>query len=676
MFKKLSFLLGLSFLTTTTVFSQNQQKIDSLIIVVSKLPVDTNLVNTYEQIAKLYLRTQIDSAKVYAHKMIIISEQINYEKGSAMGNQWYGQAFYLQGNYDTALVYFTKTKDLFEKSGKNTLWAHSIAVIANVYSMTDKFDTAMFLYEKAIEIHKANNDVFSESKTMLNLARIYFRTGNYTKAKELFYKVRLNFKILDNARWLATTENSIALLYKKLENFDSAISTYNRVIKYYHLVNNYPRLGGLYTNIGSLYNAMGNYDKALDAFNKSLEYRYMVNDTRGLAITKMNMASLYLTIEQYDSIISYLESSRRIFEESNSNHPLTSNLLITGEYYLKINQLIKAEEMYLTAYKISDKYNLKENQKDAAHSLSKVYEKMQEFENALKYARIYKIQYDSLINTENIKAQTVSEEGYKYKLQLLEMEQEIDKEQLQKGYLIIIGSAVILFLILLIFYWRKLQKTKFLQIEQKNQLNIQNARLQTQKEERKRVANILHDNLAHIILNSQSQIKNLINKTDDPKPKQTLTQIEENLDFMNKLAKVASYELAFSFVLEENLTDQIQKYIQRVQHSHSPKISFHHSNKTEFEMLPDETKINVFSVFQEMLGNAIKYAKAGHIGISLIWDDGKTTLQVDDDGIGFNYDEERHGQGFPNMKERAAKLDGTFTYESEIGFGTKLIFVV
>ena len=173
-----------------------------------------------------------------------------------------------------------------------------------------------------------------------------------------------------------------------------------------------------------------------------------------------------------------------------------------------------------------------------------------------------------------------------------------------------------------------------------------------------------------------SQVKKLITKTTDPKPKQTLIQIEENLDFMNKLAKVASYELAFAFVLEANLVDQIQKYIQRVQHSHTPKISFHHSDKTEFEILPDEVKINVFSVFQEMLGNAIKYAKARHIGISLIWDDGKTALQVDDDGIGFDYDEERHGQGFPNMKERAAKLDGVFSYESEIGFGTKLTFVV
>ena len=80
--------------------------------------------------------------------------------------------------------------------------------------------------------------------------------------------------------------------------------------------------------------------------------------------------------------------------------------------------------------------------------------------------------------------------------------------------------------------------------------------------------------------------------------------------------------------------------------------------------------------FQEMLGNAIKYSKAQHISISLFIGDGQTVLQVEDDGIGFDYNEERHGQGFPNMAERAAKLKGEFSYESEKGFGTKLKFVV
>ena len=145
---------------------------------------------------------------------------------------------------------------------------------------------------------------------------------------------------------------------------------------------------------------------------------------------------------------------------------------------------------------------------------------------------------------------------------------------------------------------------------------------------------------------------------------------------MNKLAKIASYELEFSFALENNLVHEFEKYIRRIQHSYSAKINFQHSEKSQFEDLHEEIKINIFSVFQEMLGNAIKYSKAHHISILLFNDDKNTVLQVEDDGIGFNYDEERHGQGFPNMMERAAKLNGTFTYESEKGFGTKLKFVV
>ena len=63
-------LLGLCLVLFSSSFSQNQQKIDSLKQVASKLPADTGLVNINEKIAKLYLRLQLDSTKVYAQKMV------------------------------------------------------------------------------------------------------------------------------------------------------------------------------------------------------------------------------------------------------------------------------------------------------------------------------------------------------------------------------------------------------------------------------------------------------------------------------------------------------------------------------------------------------------------------------------------------------------------------------
>jgi signal transduction histidine kinase len=294
----------------------------------------------------------------------------------------------------------------------------------------------------------------------------------------------------------------------------------------------------------------------------------------------------------------------------------------------------------------------------------------------LKYEKIFITQRDSILNEDNIRAQTIAKEEYKRKIQLFEKEKEIINEKQQKYFAIVIGIIIVLGLVFLIFYRRKLQKSKLLYVEQQNQIKIREAGLKIQQAERKRVANILHDNLAHVILNSQTRVKKIISKIEDKEINQKLVQLEENLEFMNKLAKVASYELEFSFVLDKNLVDQFAGYIARVEHSHSPNIVFNYSDKTQFDSLTDKVRINLFSVFQEMLGNAIKYAKAKTITINLFKDGEKTTLQVDDDGTGFNYEEVRHGQGFVNMKERAEKLNGKFSFESEIRFGTKLKFEV
>jgi signal transduction histidine kinase len=669
-------LLGLCLVLFSSSFSQNQQKIDSLKQVASKLPADTGLVNVNEKIAKLYLRLQLDSTKVYAQKMIDLSESLNYDKGLAMGHNWYGEVLLWQGDYTEALKHFKRTNQIFRKGGKSTLWAHSLEVIANAYSMTDKNDSALIYYQKALDYHENNNDSLSAAKVILNTGMVYSRKGDYTSALNYYYKAKLIFKTLNNEHWFISAERSIAILYGRQHRNDSAIVIFRRVISYQLKREDFFSLAESYTNLGVLYEGKKEFNKALEAQKKSMEYRKLVNDEYGVAITEMNIGSLYLNMKVFDSVLVYLDDSRRILKNNNNAHPLTYNLLLTGNYYLETGQLDKAETSYLKAYKISLDNNLLAMSKDLAAALSIVYEKKQDYQNALKYEKIFITQRDSISNEDNIRAQTIAKEEYKRKIQLFEKEKEIINEKQQKYFAIVIGIIIVLGLVFLIFYRRKLQKSKLLYVEQQNQIKIREAGLKIQQAERKRVANILHDNLAHVILNSQTRVKKIISKIEDKEINQKLVQLEENLEFMNKLAKVASYELEFSFVLDKNLVDQFAGYIARVEHSHSPNIVFNYSDKTQFDSLTDKVRINLFSVFQEMLGNAIKYAKAKTITINLFKDGEKTTLQVDDDGTGFNYEEVRHGQGFVNMKERAEKLNGKFSFESEIRFGTKLKFEV
>jgi two-component system sensor histidine kinase UhpB len=83
---------------------------------------------------------------------------------------------------------------------------------------------------------------------------------------------------------------------------------------------------------------------------------------------------------------------------------------------------------------------------------------------------------------------------------------------------------------------------------------------------------------------------------------------------------------------------------------------------------PHETVL--FRIAQESLTNIARHAHAHRVCISLKQDREYISLQVRDDGCGFDPLLHRKGLGIFGMHERAALLDGTFTIQSHPGEGT------
>jgi len=89
-----------------------------------------------------------------------------------------------------------------------------------------------------------------------------------------------------------------------------------------------------------------------------------------------------------------------------------------------------------------------------------------------------------------------------------------------------------------------------------------------------------------------------------------------------------------------------------------------------------------FSIIEEAVSNARKYAQARNIWVRLGFEDDLFVATVKDDGQGFevadvvdSYDE-RGSLGLINMRERAELVEGTWTIESAIGQGTKVTLIV
>jgi two-component system sensor histidine kinase DegS len=93
--------------------------------------------------------------------------------------------------------------------------------------------------------------------------------------------------------------------------------------------------------------------------------------------------------------------------------------------------------------------------------------------------------------------------------------------------------------------------------------------------------------------------------------------------------------------------------------------------------IPSEQQLAIFRVLQECLSNAVKHGAAKRISVQLSFRDNKLTLEVEDDGKGFNPTLDKHGHyGLINMRERATRWGGGFTIESAPGSGCRVIFSV
>jgi PAS domain S-box-containing protein len=95
---------------------------------------------------------------------------------------------------------------------------------------------------------------------------------------------------------------------------------------------------------------------------------------------------------------------------------------------------------------------------------------------------------------------------------------------------------------------------------------------------------------------------------------------------------------------------------------------------TPVALAPDQATA-VFRIFQEILTNVARHAKAGNLAVRLARDEDALLLEVDDDGIGIKPEDNANptSLGLLGMRERVAILDGKITFGRGGQRGTKVI---
>ncbi len=86
---------------------------------------------------------------------------------------------------------------------------------------------------------------------------------------------------------------------------------------------------------------------------------------------------------------------------------------------------------------------------------------------------------------------------------------------------------------------------------------------------------------------------------------------------------------------------------------------------------------NIILIFKEAINNILKYAQANNTRVSFAQEHEILTMQIEDDGIGFDMElTSKTSNGLNNMALRTAQLGGHFHIESKINHGTALIVTI
>lgn len=191
------------------------------------------------------------------------------------------------------------------------------------------------------------------------------------------------------------------------------------------------------------------------------------------------------------------------------------------------------------------------------------------------------------------------------------------------------------------------------------------------RDERQRMAREIHDTLAQGLTGVITQLEAADQRLDDP------TALSTHLKRASELARTSLTEARRSVqalgpgALEQGRLPDALDDLAR-QWSETSGVRADASTTGASANLPAAVEVELLRIAQEALANAAKHADATRVGITLsCWDDA-VTLDVRDDGRGFDPDGPRDGDGFglTGMGQRMTPLGGTLVVESEPGGGT------
>ena len=249
--------------------------------------------------------------------------------------------------------------------------------------------------------------------------------------------------------------------------------------------------------------------------------------------------------------------------------------------------------------------------------------------------------------------------------------QQVNRAQQRRNLLMSYAIVAILIFISSFAIFRNARIEHRLEQEEKLQ-ELAKTLIHIRDNERKRIAMDIHDSLVH-------RLRELKGYTDTVLTDSNKEHISSEISAIIDEARDISFNL-IPFISSsesgEDFVDVIKSYATEVLMAKDIQLSISRTGFNKIS-LPEDMRISMFRIIQEILNNVVKYAEASRVTMKFIYSYPYVMFSVADDGIGLPDNSigaslTKAHIGFYGMQERVKYYNGTFTVTSQPDKGTKI----
>jgi two-component system NarL family sensor kinase len=243
-------------------------------------------------------------------------------------------------------------------------------------------------------------------------------------------------------------------------------------------------------------------------------------------------------------------------------------------------------------------------------------------------------------------------------------------------FTLISGTFLLLFFVVVVIiaairYQNRKQRhlAELERLKQEAEQLMLKTRLEVQDKTLTDVSREIHDNIGQIL-----SVVKLNLYTLQTKPEKLQEQIPDTLDLVNNAIRDLrnlSKVLNTDFISKQPLSGLLQREVEVINRAGTLELGLRQTG--EEPALKQQTQLIIFRIAQECLQNVIKHAKATQVQIDLEFLPSQLKLSIQDNGIGFDFEKARHGNGYTNLMARSNMIGATLLVNSQPGKGATVL---